>query len=269
MAPFQLPGGFRDLMTACHHPSHLPRPERVFLSSSSSSDSNPTASTTTKLALGSMLLGAYAVLSTLLAIAVLVDWASPHTTGRSPRRRILLLCTGLPTLAFMFALPLMTAHLLLQLVVWLCLDIFIFTIRRQKRQHGLFPSITNRTTSATCGAQLTLTTTPAPPAPLRLLKRYVELPPPRWSLPYPPYDAPLPAGRPRALLHQALDAASPTTNCTHPREVSVRQRRHALQRWWNAQRDRRQRLRQFRKLRPRLLPQYIPYSPTLPAMYED
>lgn len=164
-------------------------------------------------------------------------------------------------LGFIFTLPLIAVHLLLQFFAWVCLDVFAHTFR-QKRRHGLLPLFyksgdnnhnqqrqqqqeKQRCRSwPNCDCDYSIDSNgniSSPCLAIRVLKNYVELPPFRFFLEGTlRYDVP----------SQMLSSAAPDCSFgdweksdSSPAEPP-RQRRQecsqVLQRWWTSQTARRQ-----------------------------
>ncbi|KAK8042392.1 hypothetical protein PG994_012875 [Apiospora phragmitis] len=270
MASIQFPGGFGGLMMTLQQPSHtIPGMTAPDVSSCSSPLSSPQWANndpteigadddaasiySTPNALLTLVLATYAMLCTLIVAMVIFNWTGPRSRPSLPHL-VLFLCTAVPTLAVMAVLPLVAAHLLLQFVVWVCLDAFLLAVRHKRRQ-GLLPLYRKPDHERNTGnmqkpQQQRNSNKSSPHMAIRFLKNYVELPPLRWRLRH---------------LRYAPDSIwdwRTTANCSPP-PGPMRERRQVLQYWWNSQQYRRQRQQRHRGS---LLAQY---NPALPPEYES
>lgn len=239
-----------------------------------------------------LLLLAYAAICAVIAFAAAEDHLGPKTGSETPEtgRRADLQREGKHlawAMAFsfglLFTLPLVAVHLLLQSFAYVCLEVFVLAVR-QKRRHGLLPLFyqsggdhhDQRTQQqqrqryrTNCGYSYSIDHSDRPSLNLaiRVLKKYVELPPLRFFLACLCYDPP--SQTPSSVAPNDGYFRDWTTDASPPVAPS-RQRRQersqALQRWWTSQQDRR---RLQRHLCRKKHAKKWRYSPTLPPVDES
>ncbi|KAK8060049.1 hypothetical protein PG996_009979 [Apiospora saccharicola] len=162
-----------------------------------------------------LLLFAYCVLCAFIALEAADRLMGPETGRRFDLRRgwKRFAWTIFLYISLLLTLPLITAHLVLQFFAWVCLDILLLTVR-QKQRHGLLPLFyksgdhhhhrrhhRNQETQhgpnhdcCDCSTDCIINSNSAIDSPcpaIRVLKKYVELPPLRLFMDCMRYGTPL------------------------------------------------------------------------------
>ncbi|KAK7927428.1 hypothetical protein PG985_004426 [Apiospora marii] len=223
----------------------------------------------------------YAVLCAVIALVAAEHHLGSETseTGRRAdlqRRGKRLAWAVVFHVGLLFTLPLLAAHLLLQLLAWVCLDVFVFTVGQERRRRLLpmfYQDGDDRHDQETqqqqsrpdCDYDYSIDHTtnrpndrPSPYLAIRALKKYVELAPFRFFLENLGQRHDPPSRMPSSA------ATSPLAESSQPRR---QERSQALQRWWTSRQARR-RLRRHMSGRT-YLAKRLRYDPTLPPVDES